>query len=194
MLRSHRNRQIILSGSQVAGSNPQHRIQTNQITGTSRVRAPSGKVCFSSHQFSVRSAFFLWLCIGFAKLTQGHIDHALSLVSRHVRVNFAACSATHYDRSQNDTSALPEGAEVQLDPTFNVDAQSCPTWEKIIAKALQSYGAFISDQGPTLAIRSITDINPGNMTWSSLGTPKGPSLSNLPWTSFRVCHGPAAHP
>jgi hypothetical protein len=37
-----------------------------------------------------------------------------------------------------------------------------------------------------MALRGFTDVNTGNTTWSSAGTPKGPSLSNLPWSSFRV--------
>ena len=120
------------------------------------------------------------------EIAQGHIDHALSITTPYTRASYIACPATHQDGKYNDTAAIPEGALIQLDPSFNVDAQSWPTWEKIIAKALQKYGAFVSDTGGSMALRGFTDVNAGSATWSSAGTPKGPSLSNLPWSSFRV--------
>ena len=120
------------------------------------------------------------------EIAQGHIDHALSITTPYTRSSYIACPATHTDGKYADTSAIPEGALIQLDPSFDVDAQSWPAWEKVIAKALQTYGAYVSDTGGSLAIRGITDMNAGSATWSSAGTPKGPSLSNLPWSSFRV--------
>jgi len=120
------------------------------------------------------------------EIAQGHIDHALSITTPYTRASYIACPATHQDGKYADTSAIPEGALIQLDPAYNVDAQSWPAWEKVIAKALQKYGAYVSDTGGSMAVRGFTDVNAGNTTWSSAGTPKGPTLSNLPWTSFRV--------
>ena len=120
------------------------------------------------------------------EIAQGHIDHALSITTPYTRANYIACPATHNDGKFADTAAIPEGAQIQLDPAFNVDGQSWPAWEKVIAKALQKYGAFVSDTGGSLAIRGVTDMNLGTDTWAAAGTPKGPSLSNLPWSSFRV--------
>jgi hypothetical protein len=120
------------------------------------------------------------------EIAQGHIDHALSITTPYTRASYIACPATHQDGKYADTSAIPEGALIQLDPAYNVDAQSWPAWEKVIAKALQKYGAYVSDTGGSMAVRGFTDVNTGNTTWSSAGTPKGPTLSNLPWSSFRV--------
>ena len=92
----------------------------------------------------------------------------------------------HTDGKYNDPSALPEGALVQLDPSFNVDALSWPAWEKVVAKALHRYGAHVADTGGTVAVRGVADLNLGSDTWTAAGTPKGGSLSNLPWSSFRV--------
>jgi hypothetical protein len=120
------------------------------------------------------------------EIAQGHIDHALSITTPATRSGYIACPATHTDGTSSSSSAIPEGARIQLDPNFNVDAQSWSTWEKVIAKALQSYGAYVSDTGGSLAIRGVTDVNLGTTTWAWANTPKGPSLSNLPWSSFRV--------
>jgi hypothetical protein len=57
---------------------------------------------------------------------------------------------------------------------------------KIIAVALQNYGAFVSDTGGAVAFYGQTDNNIGNVTWSSVGVPYNPILSGLPWDRFQV--------
>jgi hypothetical protein len=120
------------------------------------------------------------------EIAQGHIDHAIALATPATRANYIACPATHTDGSTAGNSAIPEGAQLQLDPSFNVAAQSWPTWEKIIAVALQTYGGFIADTSGAFEVRAVTDTNAGNMSWASVGVPKGASLDNLPWSSFQV--------
>jgi hypothetical protein len=120
------------------------------------------------------------------EIQQGHIDHALSITSPATRSGYIACPATHTDGATSSSSAIPEGARIQLDPSFNVDAQSWPAWEKVVAKALQTYGAYVSDTSGSLAIRGVADMNLGSKNWAWANTPKGASLSNLPWSQFRV--------
>ncbi len=120
------------------------------------------------------------------EIRQGHIDHALSMITPYTRSGYIACPATHTDGKYSDTAAIPEGARVQLDPTFNVDAQNWPAWEKTIAKALQTYGAYIVDTGGALAVRGVTDQNLGSNSWASTNTPKGANISNIPWNLIRV--------
>jgi len=120
------------------------------------------------------------------EIAQGHIDHALALTTPATQSGYIACPATHTDGASSNANAIPEGARVQLDPAFNVDGQSWPAWEKTIAKALQTYGAYVVDTSGALAFYAVTDMNQGNTTWSSVGMTKAPSLSNLPWSSFRV--------
>jgi hypothetical protein len=120
------------------------------------------------------------------EIAQGHIDHALALTTPATKSGYIACPATHTDGASSNANAIPEGARVQLDPAFNVDGQAWPAWEKAIAKALQSYGAYVVDTSGALALYAVTDMNQGNVTWSSVGMSKAPNLSNLPWSSFRV--------
>jgi hypothetical protein len=126
------------------------------------------------------------------EIAQGHIDHALSITSPIIRSGYIAAPATATDGVSTDPNAIPEGAHIQLDPTFDVDAQNWPTWEKVIAKALQTYGAYVSDHGGSLAVYGQTDMNAGNTTWNSVGVPKGGFLNNIPWDRCRVLLLPAA--
>lgn len=119
------------------------------------------------------------------EIQQGHIDHALALTASLTRSGFIACPATHTDGPSTDPASIPEAARIQLDPAFNVDGQSWPQWEKVIAHALQTYGAYIYDTGGSLGLAGQGNQN-GGLVWSSVGVPDGPSLSNLPWGRFRV--------
>jgi hypothetical protein len=113
------------------------------------------------------------------------IAHALTLTTPLTRSGIIACPATHTDGKSSSASALPEGARVQLDPSYNVDGQSWPKWKKVMARTLQVYGAYVSDTGGTLAIRGEADVNrPG--AWSDAGIPEGASISDLPWDKMRV--------
>ena len=126
------------------------------------------------------------------EIAQGHIDHALSLMVPIIRKGYIAAPATATDGTSTDPNAVPEGAHLQLDPSFNIDAQNWPTWEKIIAKALQTYGAYVSDHGGSLAVYGQTDMNAGNTSWSSVGVPKDAMLSDIPWSLMRVLKIPAS--
>ena len=119
------------------------------------------------------------------EIQQGHIDHALALTASLTRSGFIACPATHTDGPSGDPNSIPEAARIQLDPAFNVDGQSWPQWEKVIAHALQNYGAYVYDTGGSIALTGQGNQN-GGLLWSSVGVPDGPSITNLPWGQFRV--------
>lgn len=122
------------------------------------------------------------------EIAQGHIDHALSLITPYTRASFIACPATHTDGKYDDLAALPEGARVQLDPAFNVDAQPWPAWLKTIAKAAQQYGAYLNNTGGNLNFNGEAMLNRNTNAWTSLNVPIRPKLSdyNFPWDKFRV--------
>jgi len=127
------------------------------------------------------------------EIAQGHIDHALVLSTPYVRADYIACPATNYWASQEpqykqDPSSIPLGARVQLDPSIDVDRKPWPEWEKIVAEALQTYGAYIADVSGSLELRGEANLDRGYDAWAKVGMttfPK-PDLSNLPWKRFRV--------
>jgi hypothetical protein len=120
-------------------------------------------------------------------IAQGHIDHALFFTTPHTRAGYVACPATHTDGQSDDPAAIPLGARIQLDPSFDVDGQAWPAWEKVVAHALQRYGAYLGDTGGSVALMAESSLDRGYNAWSLAGVPNGaPALANLPWQSFRV--------
>ena len=68
-----------------------------------------------------------------------------------------------------------------------MDAQPWPRWEKVIAHALQTYGAYLGDTGGSVSFPGEANINRGYDAWSLAGvSPTSQSVANLPWSSFRV--------
>jgi hypothetical protein len=111
--------------------------------------------------------------------------HALTITTPFTRSGYIACPGTHTDGRNSSSSALPLGARLQLDRSFNVDAQSWPAWKKTIARTLQVYGAYVSDTGGSLAIRGEADLNRQG-AWQAINVPEGAGLTDLPWERMRV--------
>jgi hypothetical protein len=124
------------------------------------------------------------------EIAQGHIDHALALVVGYWRSGYFACPAVKSGGGVNDANAIPLGARIQLDPTFDVDAQTWPQWQKVVAKALQTYGAVATDAGSTgVEIRGEANLNRGYDAWAKVGMgtdPGSTSLAAFPWEKMRV--------
>lgn len=117
----------------------------------------------------------------------GYIHHALTITvaNPNTRAGYVACPATSTDGKTAGNQYIPEGARIQLDPSFNVDGQSWSSWQKILAKTMQIYGAYVSDTGGSLAIRGEANINREG-AWSTAGIPQGASLSWMPWGQMRI--------
>ena len=120
------------------------------------------------------------------EIAQGHIDHALFFTTPYTRKDYIACPATHTDGQHLEPAAIPQGARIQLDPTFDVDAQPWPRWEKVLARALQKYGAYLGDTGDSLSFAAEATLDRGYDAWSMVGVPAFASLGNLPWSKFRI--------
>jgi hypothetical protein len=127
------------------------------------------------------------------EIAQGHIDHALVISMPHVRADYLACPATNVWAPQgsgyaDDPNALPLGAHIRLSPAFDVAAQSWPRWEKIVAVALQRYGAYVADLDATVTLRGEPNLDRGYDAWAKVDmqSEPHPSLRNLPWDQFEV--------
>lgn len=121
------------------------------------------------------------------EIAQGRIEHALLLTTPYTRQGVKACPAIATDGRNADELALPMGARVQLDPAVDVDRLPVTGWKKVIARALQEYGAYVGDTGGSVAIRAEANIGRGYDAWAKAGlSANAPSLADLPWDRLRV--------
>lgn len=119
------------------------------------------------------------------ELASGHIDHALVFSVPGIKGGPAifpawsnvAVSCSEVGKTICNTT-LAEGSKIQLDPSINISG--LPEPQKTIAKALQTHGAYLRDNGGTFAIYGETS----NRWPASYGT--GIGLGQIPWASVRV--------
>jgi hypothetical protein len=145
--------------------------------------------CSSSRRCGGADAADFALAAGLVRpeeIAQGHIDHALAITTPITRRGYAACPAVHGDGTHADPNALPIGAHLQLDPRVDVGRLRIPRWQKVIAMALQRYGAYVIDTGGSVAIYAQSNLGRGFNAWAKAGVPSDTPHLDLPWSSMRV--------
>jgi hypothetical protein len=137
------------------------------------------------------------------EIRHGLIPHAIAIGVPKDLVRskeFIACPATASDgpRDQDDPSRyIPQGARIQLDPTFVIPS-TWPRWLRVVAKALQVYGGYISEKthtgGPVSFEAEASSHARGYDSWAkALGVKRSPDYLYVndpspafPWHRFRV--------
>jgi hypothetical protein len=114
------------------------------------------------------------------EITQGHIDHALAFGSPH------PSSAHVYPATKSDGngSGMPEGSRIQLDPGISdatIHSWGCNGACFITAKALQVYGAYLTD---TAGHPKFYFEGENTAHWN--GTVTRSTTSTIPYTALRV--------
>lgn len=123
------------------------------------------------------------------EIAAGRIDHALVITTPDTRRNAVACPAAGTDGKHDDPTAIRMGAHVQLSPSLDLSQLNLASWKLVIARALQTYGAYVADTGGSLSVRAESTALRGYDAWALAGVPAGdPSLADLPWASVRVLH------
>ena len=91
------------------------------------------------------------------------------------------------------TTPIPEGYRIQLDPSINIDAiPNITPGEKVIAKTLQTYGAYVIDQGGARmaftfeTVPDATATNPGAAYTNAGFAWDYYNMTNIPWSQLRV--------
>jgi hypothetical protein len=131
-------------------------------------------------------------------IQQGHIDHAIALELPYPRASVWTWPAQRTDGTGTDPNAIPEGAQLRLDPNLNLAALHLPPLTMMIAQAAQKYGMIVRDQTHyAIGLFAENPIPLGtNPYYTSSGTPSatGPFggqwpdtlLNSFPWNSLQV--------
>lgn len=114
------------------------------------------------------------------ELASGHIDHALVFSVPGIKAGPALFPAWENVAVSGANTVLVEGSRIQLDPS--VDISKLPEPQKTIAKALQTYGAYLRDNGGTFSVYGETS----NRWPASYGTANSLGIGSIPWASIRV--------
>src|SRR3954471_14969723 len=85
--------------------------------------------------------------ITFDDLRSGVINHAVGASFNTVCRSYFMSPAQRTDGTNSSGTCLPQGAKLQLDPAYNVNADSNPPLTKAIERAAQRYGIVIVDGG-----------------------------------------------
>ena len=131
---------------------------------------------------------------GLAIAANGRLNHALFISSDIAGSSFVPPAIKSDGVNQAGVALpIPEGSRIQLDPTVNVDAiPGITPAEKVIAKTLQTYGAYVGDRGGARMafifrmISGSTPTNPGS-EWTNAGLAWDYfDMAHIPWAKLRV--------
>jgi len=82
------------------------------------------------------------------------------------------------------TQYIPEGARLQLNPALNLDKLGLSKEAKVIARALQKYGAIVADNATDFKLY-FQNLGPDRGKWKNL-LPGLEDISKIPILEFRV--------
>ncbi|MDN5858698.1 MAG: hypothetical protein L0H84_08740 [Pseudonocardia sp.] len=123
-----------------------------------------------------------------SEIERGLIPHALFFSTDMAKAGECRYPAAKTDGSNMDGVAnpIPEGARIQLDPAVDVDALDATPAVKMIAKALQTYGAYVGDNGGA-RIAFLFEYGPDSPVYQQAGLRGGfAPIDGIPWDKLRV--------
>jgi hypothetical protein len=90
------------------------------------------------------------------EIDAGRIDHALVIAYPHIRAGmYMSPASTAQARIGDDsikTRGIPCGGHVQLDPALDLDSLGLSRAGRIVAEALQRYGAYVGDYSGAISL------------------------------------------
>ncbi|WP_300016085.1 right-handed parallel beta-helix repeat-containing protein [Pseudonocardia sp.] len=121
-------------------------------------------------------------------IAAGEIPHALFFSTNMAAPDEVRYPATKTDGSNMDgvDTPIPEGARVQLDPALDLESLGLSEGELTVARALQTYGAYVGDNGGA-RMGFLFEYVPGSSVYSDAGIEGDyASLESIPWERLRV--------
>jgi hypothetical protein len=119
----------------------------------------------------------------------GKIEHALIIAYPHIRSRYYTPPASSAQGTTTDaiqTRGVECGGQIQLDPALDLSTLGLSSTGLMIAKALQTYGAFVGDYSGAISLYADESAT-AQAYWSSgvLADGQG-DVSKIPLTSLRV--------
>ncbi len=119
----------------------------------------------------------------------GKIEHALIIAYPHVRSRYYTPPASSAQGTTTDaiqTRGVECGGQIQLDPAVDLSTLGLSSTGLMIARALQTYGAFVGDYSGAISLYADASAT-AQAYWSSgvLADGQG-DVSKIPLTSLRV--------
>lgn len=123
-----------------------------------------------------------------SEIEQGVIPHALFFSTDMAKAGECRYPAAKTDGSNDAGLAnpIPEGARIQLDPAVDVAALDATPAVKMIAEALQTYGAYVGDNGGA-RVAFLFEYGPDSPVYERAGLSGGfAAVDGIPWDQVRV--------
>lgn len=120
------------------------------------------------------------------EVDSGTIDHMLELFVNTARMEHVFPMTGHENHGTWDRDAPPEGTRIRIMPSVDINSYDLSPAAKVIATALQRYGAVIGDQtgGPaTIGVENTILSGRGDL-WASVLT--ADALDEIPFADFEV--------
>jgi hypothetical protein len=142
------------------------------LTGTGvRAFKPTNSTWYTSH--GARACGFP-LVAGLLRpesVRAGRVEHALTIAYRHIRAGLYTSPASTAQSRIGDqaikTRGIPCGGRIQLDPGLNVDALGLSAGGRVVARALQEYGAYVGDYSDGITLYA-EDSPQARAAWNGL--------------------------
>lgn len=121
------------------------------------------------------------------EMQQGRIDHALVFASRNTCKDAFRYPAIKTDGQSIALDCIEQGTRIQLDPSLEVDElPGLSRGERIIAQALQTYGAYAMDVAAGVNAVFIFEAADRGNPYAAFGIDSKSPLSRLPMDRIRV--------
>jgi hypothetical protein len=131
--------------------------------------------------------------ITLADLASGHIDHAVAVGVDRTKATVFSWPANRTDGKSLDVNAIPEGQRLRLDPTIDLNTITFTPLGRMVAEAMQRYGAIVRDS--TLNAVTVYAEHPTTRVFASDPDPylayfggkqKSNQLDAIPWARLQA--------
>ena len=92
--------------------------------------------------------------VRYREVEAGHVDHAIRMTFERTRRAYLS-PATHYASEECGPNVPPMGMRLRLDDAYPTAGMSAPA--RVIAEALQTFGAIVADNGSNFFITGASD-------------------------------------